>query len=69
MRSMTYKFSFVANNRTEMLQIIKDKISLVVGNELEDPLKYVNYETTITDYDKDKKYLVEVVARVTNDNR
>ncbi len=69
MRSMTYKFSFVANNRTEMLQIIKDKISLVVGNELEDPLKYVNYETTITDYDKDKKYLVEVIARVTNDNR
>ena len=69
MRSMTYKFSFIADNKTEMLQIIKDKISLVVGNSSEDPLKYVNYETTITDNEKDKKYLVEVIARVTNDNR
>lgn len=69
MRSMTYKFSFLADNKTEMLQIIKDKISLVVGNSSEDPLKYVNYETTITDNEKDKKYLVEVIARVTNDNR
>ena len=69
MRSMTYKFSFLADNKTEMLQIIKDKISLVIGNSSEDPLKYVNYETTITDNEKDKKYLVEVIARVTNDNR
>ena len=69
MRSMTYKFSFLADNKTEMLQIIKDKISLVVGDSSEDPLKYVNYETTITDNEKDKKYLVEVIARVTNDNR
>jgi len=66
---MTYKFSFLADNKTEMLQIIKDKISLVVGDSSEDPLKYVNYETTITDNEKDKKYLVEVIARVTNDNR
>ena len=66
---MTYKFSFLADSKEEMLETIKDKISLVVDSRSEDPLKYVNYETTISDSDKDKKYLVEVVARVRNDGR
>lgn len=69
MRSMTYKFSFLADNREEMLDTIKEKISLMVDKESDDPLKYVNYETTISDSNEDKKYLVEVVARVRNDNR
>ena len=66
---MTYKFSFLADNQSEMLETIKEKISLIVDKDLEDPLRYVNYETTISDNDKGKKYLVEVVARVRNDNR
>lgn len=66
---MTYKFSFLADNREEMLDTIKEKISLMVDKESDDPLKYVNYETTISDSNEDKKYLVEVVARVRNDNR
>ncbi len=69
MRSMTYKFSFLADNQSEMLETIKEKVSLIVDKDLEDPLRYVNYETTISDNDKGKKYLVEVVARVRNDNR
>jgi hypothetical protein len=66
---MTYKFSFLADNQSEMLETIKEKVSLIVDKDLEDPLRYVNYETTISDNDKGKKYLVEVVARVRNDNR
>ena len=66
---MTYKFSFLADNQSEMLKTIKEKVSLIVDKDLEDPLRYVNYETTISDNDKGKKYLVEVVARVRNDNR
>ena len=69
MRSMTYKFSFLADSREEMLDTIKNKISPMVDSKSEDPLKYVNYETTISDSTEDKKYLVEVVARVRNDNR
>ena len=64
---MTYKFSFLANSREEMLETIKDKISPMVDKKSDDPLKYVNYETTISDCNEDKKYLVEVVARVRND--
>jgi hypothetical protein len=67
MRSMTYKFSFLANSREEMLETIKDKISPMVDKKSDDPLTYVNYETTISDSNEDKKYLVEVVARVRND--
>jgi hypothetical protein len=39
----------------------------MVDKKSDDPLKYVNYETTISDSNEDKKYLVEVVARVRND--
>ena len=69
MRSMTYKFSFLADSREEMLDVIKEKISPMVDNKSDNPLKYVNYETTISDSDEDKKYLVEVIARVRNDDR
>jgi len=66
---MTYKFSFLADDREEMLETIKEKISPIVDSKSEDPLKYVNYETTISDSNEDKKYLVEVIARVRNDDR
>ena len=69
MRSMTYKFSFLADSREEMLDVIKEKILPMVDNKSDNPLKYVNYETTISDSDEDKKYLVEVIARVRNDDR
>jgi len=69
MRSMTYKFSFLADSREEMLDVIKEKISPMVDNKSDNPLKYVNYETTISDSNEDKKYLVEVIARVRNDDR
>lgn len=69
MRSMTYKFSFLADSRDEMLETIKEKITPMVDSKSEDPLKYVNYETTISDSNEDKKYLVEVIARVRNDSR
>jgi len=66
---MTYKFSFLADSREEMLDVIKEKISPMVDNKSDNPLKYVNYETTISDSNEDKKYLVEVIARVRNDDR
>lgn len=69
MRSMTYKFSFLADSRDEMLETIKEKITPMVDSKSEDPLKYVNYETTISDSNEDKRYLVEVIARVRNDSR
>jgi hypothetical protein len=69
MNSMTYKFSFLADNREEVLSTIKEKISSFVDNDSEDPLRYVNYETTVTDAEKSKSYLVEVTARIKNDNR
>ena len=66
---MTYKFSFLADSREEMLDVIKEKISPMVDNKSDNPLKYVNYETTISDSNEDKKYLVEVIARVRNDDK
>ncbi len=69
MNSMTYKFSFLADNREEVLSTIKEKISSFVDNDSEDPLRYVNYETTVTDAEEGKSYLVEVIARIKNDNR
>jgi len=66
---MTYKFSFLADKREEVLNTIKEKISSFVDNDSEDPLRYVNYETTVTDAEKSKSYLVEVTARIKNDNR
>lgn len=69
MRSMTYKFSFLADSKAEILETITEKISAFVDNESEDPLRYVNYETTVTDSNEKKKYLVEVIARVKDDNR
>ena len=69
MSSMTYKFSFLADSKSEIVETITEKISAFVDNESEDPLRYVNYETTVTDSNEKKKYLVEVIARVKNDNR
>lgn len=69
MRSITYKFSFLADSKSEILETITEKISSFVDSESEDPLKYVNYETMVTDSNEKKKYLVEVIARVKDDNR
>ena len=52
-----------------MLDTIKEKISSFVDSDTEDPLRYVNYETSITDAEEGKSYLVEVIARIKNDNR
>lgn len=69
MRSMTYKFSFLADSKSEILETITEKISAFVDNQSEDPLRYVNYETMVTDSSEKKKYLVEVIARVKDDSR
>jgi hypothetical protein len=69
MNSITYKFNFLADNKEEILGTIKEKISSFVDNDSEDPLRYVNYETTVTDAEEGKSYLVEVIARIKNDNR
>ena len=69
MNSITYKFNFLADNKEEILDTIKEKISSFVDNDSEDPLRYVNYETTVTDAEKSKSYLVEVTARIKDDNR
>ncbi len=69
MNSMTYKFSFLADNREEVLSKIKESISSFIDNDSEDPLKYANYEVMVTDAEKSLGYQVEVTARIKNDNR
>jgi hypothetical protein len=69
MKSITYKFGFLADNKEEILNTITEKISAFVDNDSEDPLRYVNYETTVTDAEKSKSYQVEVIARIKDDNR
>jgi hypothetical protein len=69
MKSITYKFNFFADNKEEILNTITEKISAFVDNDSEDPLRYVNYETTVTDAEKSKSYQVEVIARIKDDNR
>jgi hypothetical protein len=69
MKSITYKFGFFADNKEEILNTITEKISAFVDNDSEDPLRYVNYETTVTDAEKSKSYQVEVIARIKDDNR
>jgi endonuclease IV len=66
---MTYKFSFLADNREEVLSKIKESISSFIDNDSEDPLKYANYEVMVTDAEKSLGYQVEVIARIKNDNR
>lgn len=69
MNSMTYKFSFLADNREEVLSKIKERISSFIDNDSEDPLKYGNYEVMVTDAERSLGYQVEVTARIKNDNR
>ena len=68
MTSITYKFSFTANDKSEIEEKIKKKISIYVGEEVENPLRYVNYEAVLTDNYGTQKYNIEVTARIKNDN-
>ena len=70
MPSVTYKFDFNANNKLEIETKIKEKISTYIGTEVENPLRYVNYEAVVTDSDiKGTIYNVQVIARIKNDNK
>lgn len=69
MSSVIYKFDFLADNKLEINKTINKKISAYVGNDLDNPLRYVNYETVITDSTEPKhNYHVHVTARIKNDN-
>lgn len=69
MSSVTYKFDFVANNKLEIEETIKKKIAAYVDNGSDNPLRYVNYETVVTDSNETKyNYQVQVTARIKNDN-
>lgn len=69
MPSVTYKFDFNANNKLEIETKIKEKVSTYIGTEVENPLRYVNYEAVVTDSDaKGTIYNVQVIARIKNDN-
>jgi hypothetical protein len=70
MSSVTYKFDFFANNKLEIQETIKKKISTYVDNESDNPLRYVNYETVVTDCNDTKhNYQVQVTARIKDDNQ
>jgi hypothetical protein len=70
MSSVTYKFDFFANNKLEIEEIIKNKISTYVDNKSENPLRYVSYETLVTDsHDTKHNYQVQVTARIKDDNQ
>jgi hypothetical protein len=70
MSSVTYKFGFYADGRLEIDETIKKKISSYVDNDSDNPLRYVNYETVVTDSTLDnKKYEVQVTARIKDDNQ
>jgi hypothetical protein len=69
MSSVTYKFDFFADNKIEIEENIKNKISAYIGNGSDNPLRYVNYETVVTDSQEAKfTYQVQVTARIKNDN-
>lgn len=69
MSSVTYKFDFFADNKLEIEETIKKKISTYIDNKSENPLRYVNYETVVTDSDDTKhNYQVQVTARIKDDN-
>lgn len=68
MPAMTYKFNFSAKNKTEIHDIIQEKIANFIDIGEDFPKPYINYETYVVDNDKDKNYQVEVVARIRDDN-
>ena len=72
MKTVTYKFSVVGNNHQEIIDNIKEEISLYLAISTDDPLKYVNYEVTIdgaSDKNLPKKYNAQVIARIKDDVR
>lgn len=69
MASVTYKFDFLADSKVEIEETIKKKISAYIDNGSDNPLRYVNYETVVTDSQEEKHtYQVHVTARIKNDN-
>lgn len=69
MSSVTYKFDFLANSKLEIEETVKKKISTYVDNESDNPLRYVSYETLVTDSNDTKhKYQIQVIARIRDDN-
>jgi hypothetical protein len=69
MSSVTYKFDFLANSKFEIEETVKKKISTYVDNESDNPLRYVSYETLVTDSnDAEHKYQIQVTARIRDDN-
>lgn len=69
MSSVTYKFDFLANNKLEIEEIVKKKISIYMDNESDNPLRYVSYETLVTDSNDAKhRYQIQVTARIRDDN-
>ena len=72
MKTVTYKFSVVGNNHQEIIDNIKEEISLYLAIGTDDPLKYVNYEVnvdSISDKNLPKKYNAQVIARIKDDIR
>ena len=72
MKTVTYKFSVVGNNHQEIVDNIKEEISLYLAINTGDPLKYVNYEVavdSISDKNLPKKYNAQVIARIKDDIR
>lgn len=69
MSSVTYKFDFLADSKLDIESKIKEKISSYVDNDSDNPLRYVNYETVVTDSQDTKyNYHVQVIARIKDDN-
>lgn len=68
MASITYKFTFTAKDKSEIEEKIKTKISQYIGEDVENPLRYVNYEAVLTDNYGIDKYHIDVTARIKNDN-
>jgi hypothetical protein len=72
LKTVTYKFSVVGNNHQEIIDNIKEEISLYLAINSDDPLKYVNYEVTIdgtSGKNLPKKYNAQVIARIKDDIR
>jgi len=72
LKTVTYKFSVVGNNHQEIIDNIKEEISLYLAIGSDDPLKYVNYEVnvdSISDKNLPKKYNAQVIARIKDDIR
>jgi hypothetical protein len=69
MSSVTYKFDFFANSKLEIEETVKKKVSTYIDSESDNPLRYVSYETLVTDStDTKHNYQVQVTARIRDDN-